>query len=169
MHICGASGGHNFFQGGGGGFGPTGPPWIRPYSVINCKAVQHCLCDIDIAHTLYCFFSRDHIIRTIRCSRHHGVDGEIIELIGPHLDGSLTVVDKCCNHRFHRRQSDYMHMASIRVRYGFRWHSVKPYRTSHRPFRYDLSECHLNSYRTRIDVIYIFSHKIPLSLSSTRN
>ena len=40
-----------------------------------------------------------------------------------------------------------MHMISILVRYGFRWHSDKPYRTRLRLVRYGLSECHLNPYR----------------------
>ena len=60
-----------------------------------------------------------------------------------------------------------MHMASIRVRYGFRWHSDKPYRTSRRRVQYGLSECHLNTYRTRMDIICIFSHEITLNLSFT--
>ena len=58
-------------------------------------------------------------------------------------------------------------MVSIWVRYGFRWHSDKSYRTSRRRVRYGLSECHLNPCRTRIDIIYIFSHKITLNLSFT--
>ena len=48
-----------------------------------------------------------------------------------------------------------MHMASILVLYGFRWHSDKPYRTRLRLVRYGLSECHLNPYRTRMDDICI--------------
>ena len=60
-----------------------------------------------------------------------------------------------------------MHMVSILVRYGFRWHSDKPYRTSRRRVRYGLSECHLNPYRTRMDIICIFSHGITLNLSFT--
>ena len=60
-----------------------------------------------------------------------------------------------------------MHMVSIRVRYGFRWHSDKPYRTSRRRVRYGLSECQLNPYRTRMDIICIFSHEITLNLSFT--
>ena len=60
-----------------------------------------------------------------------------------------------------------MHMVSIRVRYGFRWHSDKPYRTSRRRVRYGLSECHLNPYRTRMDIICIFSHEITINLSFT--
>ena len=48
-----------------------------------------------------------------------------------------------------------MHMISILVRYGFRWHSDKPYRTRLRLVRYGLSECHLNPYRTRMDTICI--------------
>ena len=48
-----------------------------------------------------------------------------------------------------------MHMISIRVRYGFRWHSDKPYRTRLRLVRHDLSEWHLNPYRTRMDTICI--------------
>ena len=55
-------------------------------------------------------------------------------------------------------------MASILVRYGLRWHSDKPYRTSRRRVRYGLSECHLNTYHTRMDAICIFSHEIPLNL-----
>ena len=62
---------------------------------------------------------------------------------------------------------DDMHMVSIRVRYGFRWHSDKPYRTSRRRVRYGLSECHLNPYRTRMDIICIFSHEITINLSFT--
>ena len=50
-----------------------------------------------------------------------------------------------------------MHMISILVRYGFRWHSDKPYRTRLRLVRYGLSECHLNPYRTRMDTICISS------------
>ena len=37
----------------------------------------------------------------------------------------------------------------------FRWHTDKPYRTRLRLVRYGLSECHLNPYRTRMDVICI--------------
>ena len=48
-----------------------------------------------------------------------------------------------------------MHMLSILARYGFRWHSDKPYRTRLRLVRYGLSECHLNLYRTRMDTICI--------------
>ena len=48
-----------------------------------------------------------------------------------------------------------MHMISILVRYGFRWHSDKPYQTRLRLVRYGLSECHLNPYRTRMDTICI--------------
>ena len=51
-----------------------------------------------------------------------------------------------------------MHMISILVRYGFRWHSDKPYRTRLRLVRYGLSECHLNPYRTRMDTICISYH-----------
>ena len=50
-----------------------------------------------------------------------------------------------------------MHMISILVRYGFRWHSDKPYRTRLRLVRYGLSECHLNPCRTRMDTICISS------------
>ena len=46
------------------------------------------------------------------------------------------------------------------IQYGFRWHSDKPYQTSH--------VCHLNPYHMRMDAICIFSHKIPLNLSSMR-
>ena len=63
---------------------------------------------------------------------------------------------------------DDMHMVSIRVRYGFRWHSDKPYRTNRRRVRYGLSEFHLNPYRKRMDVMCIFSHEIPLNWSSIR-
>ena len=53
-----------------------------------------------------------------------------------------------------------MHMISILVRNGFRWHSDKPYRTRLRLIRYGLSECHLNPYRTRMDTICISYHSI---------
>ena len=53
------------------------------------------------------------------------------------------------------------YMASIRVRYGFRWHSDKPYRTSRRRVRYGLSECQLTPYRTSMDAIFNLSHEIP--------
>ena len=46
-------------------------------------------------------------------------------------------------------------MISILVRYGFRWHSDKPYRTHLRLVRYGLSACQLNPYRTRMDTICI--------------
>ena len=47
------------------------------------------------------------------------------------------------------------------MRYGYRWHSDKPYQTS--------LMCHLNPYRMRMDVISISSsHEIPLNLSSMR-
>ena len=46
-----------------------------------------------------------------------------------------------------------MHMASILMRYRFIWHSDKPYRTRLQLVRYDLSECHLNPYRTQMDTI----------------
>ena len=62
-----------------------------------------------------------------------------------------------------------MHMASIRVRYGFRWHSDKSYRTSRRRVWYVLSECHLNPYRTRMDAICIFSHEKPLNFKLNTN
>ena len=48
-----------------------------------------------------------------------------------------------------------MHMASILVRYGCRWHSDKPYLTRLWLVRYDLSECYLNPYRARMDTICI--------------
>ena len=52
-------------------------------------------------------------------------------------------------------------MISILVRYGFRWHSDKPYRTRLRLVRYGLSECHLNPYRTRMDTICIsYLHRV---------
>ena len=57
-----------------------------------------------------------------------------------------------------------MHMASIRVRYGYERHSDKPYQTSRRLVRYGLSECHLNPYRPTMDAICIFSHEIPFNL-----
>ena len=44
-----------------------------------------------------------------------------------------------------------MHMASILVQYGFRWHSDKPYQTRLRLVRYDLSD----PYRTQMDAICI--------------
>ena len=60
-----------------------------------------------------------------------------------------------------------MHMLSILVRYGFRWHSDKPYRTRLRLVRYGLSECHLNPYRTRMDTICI-SYLAPKVIPVTR-
>ena len=48
-----------------------------------------------------------------------------------------------------------------------RWHSDKSYRTSRRRVRYGLSECHLNPYRTRMDIICIFAYEITLNLSFT--
>ena len=60
--------------------------------------------------------------------------------------------------KFKGLSCEKMHMASILVLYGFRWHSVKPYRTRLRLIRYGLSECHLNPYRTRMDTICISYH-----------
>ena len=72
------------------------------------------------------------------------------------------------NSRFvNKRGIEDMHMVSIWVRYGFRWHSDKLYRMSHRRVRYGFSECHLIPYRTRMDIICILSHKITLNLSFT--
>ena len=60
-----------------------------------------------------------------------------------------------------------MYMISIIVRYGFRWHSDKPYRTRLRLIRYGLSECHLNPYRTRMDTICISSGRIAVVMISS--
>ena len=56
-----------------------------------------------------------------------------------------------------------LHMLSILGRYGFRWHSGKPYRTRLRLTRYGLSECHLNPYRTRMYTICISYQTTTLS------
>ena len=45
----------------------------------------------------------------------------------------------------------------------FRWHADKPYRTRLRLVRCGLSACHLNPYRTRMDVTCISSQRNPVS------
>ena len=81
-----------------------------------------------------------------------------IALCGLHWD--LWYFKLVFNFKFKGISCAKMHMASIIVRYGLRWHSDKPYQTRLRLIRYDLSECHLNPYRTRMDATCI-SYYVP--------